>query len=86
MNKETNTTEVVFSNFKAGYDQLPAISQTPVRLAIMKDCGWKTRATFHSKRKGYTRIKPNESSVIESHFRKHGINPYTGFPFFDENF
>jgi len=86
MNSESNTTEVVKDNFQIGYDNLPAIMQVPVKIAIMIECGWNSPATFHNKRKGITKIRPSEQSVIERHFRIQGINPWTGMPFFDENF
>ena len=86
MESKTNTSEAVKENFEAGYDQLPAIMQVPVRNAIMKECGIKSTATFHNKRKAITRITPPEVLIIESHFKEYGINPWTGLPFFDDKF
>jgi len=86
MNTNTNTTEVVKANFELGYGNLPAVMQIPVKTSIMKECGWSSLVTFHNKRKGITKIRPTEVLVIEAHFKKHGINPWTGLPFFDENF
>jgi len=86
MNRNSNTTEVVKDNFVKGYDNLPAIQQNPVKASIMKECGWRSPVTFHNKRKGLTEIRPTEVLVIEAYFRKHGINPWTGLPFFDDNF
>lgn len=86
MYHNSNTTKEVKQNFIAGYDNLPAIQQMPVKTDIMRDCGWRSIVTFHNKRRGIVPIKPVEISIIEAHFRKVGINPWTGLQFFDENF
>ena len=78
MNSETNTVEGVIPNFSAGYDMLPAGIQINVRNAIMEECGWETTATFHNKRRGTHKIRPLEAKVIENHFLKYNIIPWTG--------
>jgi len=78
MNTNTNTVEVVKSNFAVAYDRLPAGIQINVRNAIMDECGWRAVATFHNKRKGIRRISPLEARVIEKHFSKYNIVPWTG--------
>ena len=78
MNSETNTIDGVIPNFSAGYEMLPAGIQSDVRNAIMKECGWRALATFHNKRKGIRRLSPLEAKVIENHFHKHNIDPWTG--------
>ena len=86
MNSETNTAEVVKTNFIAGYGNLPAVQQIPFKNAVMKECGWNSLVTFHNKRRGLVRITPPEIQILEAHFKKFGINPWTGMPFFDENY
>jgi hypothetical protein len=66
------------TNFEKGYDMLPAKFQSEVRRNIMTECGWSSIMTFHYKRRGKTRIYVQEIPVIEKHFTKHNINPWTG--------
>jgi len=78
MSGEKNTVNGVTPNFSAGYDMLPAGFQISVRNAIMEECGWKTTNTFHNKRRGTHKIRPLEAKVIEKHFSKYNIVPWTG--------
>ena len=82
----TNTAEVVKDKFEIGWMNLPAHAQTKLRDAIVKECGWKSLMTFYTKKKGTSKIGVLEIKVIEAEFKKYGINPWTGMPFFDENY
>lgn len=72
-----NTKNKVKIGFPEGYDMLPAKFQIPVRDAIMNECGWHL-VTFHNKRKGINKISGLEIKVVEKHFKKHNIDPWTG--------
>ena len=78
METQVNTLNEVKTNFELGYDMLPAKYQVQVRNNIMGECGWRTIMTFHRKRKGMVEIRPLEIPVIEKHFHKHNIDPWTG--------
>lgn len=78
MNTEVNTQNAVKTNFEKGYDMLPAKFQIPVRNHIMGECGWRSILTFHHKRRGVVEIRPPEITIIEKHFHKHNIDPWTG--------
>ena len=77
MSTEINALKSVKNNFKKGYEMLPAKYQIEVRNEIMEECGW-TLTTFHNKRCNRRRIFKLEIPVIEKHFAKHNINPWTG--------
>jgi hypothetical protein len=57
---------------------LPFKYQLVVRDDIMRECGWGSRTTFHNKKNGKQKLRPPEVTIIERHFLKHGINPWTG--------
>lgn len=78
MDAETQTDKVVKTNFERGYEMLPFKYQINVRDDIMIECGWTALMTFHNKRRGLRRIFKLEIPVIEKHFAKHNINPWTG--------
>jgi len=86
MKSKTNTPVVVKEKFKVGWDNLPARAQIPLRDAIVQACGWRSITSFYNKLNGVHKITPLEIGVIETHFKVYGINPWTGLPFFDENF
>jgi hypothetical protein len=86
MKSKSNTAEVVKESFKVGWENLPAKAQVPLRESIVSSCGWRSLTSFYNKMNGVHKISPLEITVIESQFRVYGINPWTGLPFFDENF
>jgi hypothetical protein len=86
MNSQSNTTKVVTKEgFKNGWDNLPASAQRLIRAELIKSFGC-SYMTFYNKMNGKSIITPIELSAIESTFRVYGVNPWTGIPFFDENF
>ena len=78
MNAESNTVKAVKNRFQKGYEMLPAKFQKKVRLQIMNECDWTTRATFVNKQKGHTSIRKPEIAIIERIFSEYNLNPWTG--------
>jgi len=74
----TNNTANAVTGFSQAYELLPFKYQLTVRDDIMKECGWKSRNTFHNKKRGIQPLKPPEILIIERHFSKHDLNPWTG--------
>jgi len=80
MNAENNTLKAVKDSFQKGYEMLPAKYLKKVRLRIMNECGWTTRATFVNKQKGHTSIRKPEIAIIEKIFSEYNLDPWTGKP------
>jgi hypothetical protein len=76
MGNKVNTRNVTKPFFR-GYEMLPGKYQRSVKKKIMYECGI-LEATFYRKASGLSVIRPPELKIIESAFKKHGIDPWTG--------
>jgi len=77
---QTNTLNEVKSpvkSFSEAFDNLKNKDRGSVRTELMNSLGWAI-STFYIKKNNLTPIKESEIPVIESIFRKYGINAWNG--------
>jgi len=77
MVNQDNTAKDI-NGFERAYVMLPVAYQIIVRDRIMRECGWLTFVTFHKKRKGKTKMRPPEITILEEIFAEYNLNPWTG--------
>ena len=67
----------VLNGFQEAFENLKYRDRVPVRKKLMESLGWAV-STFYIKKNGDTPIKDSEIPVIESVFKKYGIDAWTG--------